>query len=551
METFREKSVFVLCCYFLLSVSVTKSSRRTLLTLHCHAHNNNNPVLFFTFLNFLLKTSSITLTLHFGSYYRRLPMLEGLADPDEAGIGLHNGVLGRYPRLQLSTLEHIQKQQCTLALTMLSAAKEDPARLHDVSSCVKTNVHSSRHLNRIAEEAMKIALAPITGVRSDPLLATSFSIGLQVLAMTKDSGIVWKRRGTIDWIVNCATEVGISALQRMMQSWKKYFTPTEATSHVAVPIMNHSTVIRLGLSSVQQEELATFARNLALECMHVDPPACALTALSLCENDQFAFDQAYRTVQLAGASGIMTPAALFQIARYMEVRGLPEHAYKVALLAVKLVHVSPNGDNHEHIQNIHWTCQVAFSLGKGEMSELIPILVRNIQCAPVLADILRKCIHPTPLTPTTTGMPPPIPPVISSTTTGHHHHHSSSHHYHHHHSSHHHYHESGSSTSSHSKRSSSSRSHCHSTPKSLPIDKPPLRLLLEAAIAAYVNTTHSRLTHISPRHYGDFIEFLTKAQDTFKMSPDGAMQFASLLENMKMVYKGKKKLMFLVKERFG
>lgn len=83
------------------------------------------------------------------------------------------------------------------------------------------------------------------------------------------------------------------------------------------------------------------------------------------------------------------------------------------------------------------------------------------------------------------------------------------------------------------------------------VDKAPLRLLLDAAIAAYVNTTHSRLTHISPRHYGDFIEFLSKARETFMLAPDGLMQFANLVENMKMVYKGKKKLMFLVKERFG
>jgi len=85
----------------------------------------------------------------------------------------------------------------------------------------------------------------------------------------------------------------------------------------------------------------------------------------------------------------------------------------------------------------------------------------------------------------------------------------------------------------------------------MPVDKPPLRQLLDAAIRAYKETTKARLMHISPRHYTDFIQFLEKAQETFKLSPDGQAQFASLLDNMKMVYKGKKKLMFLVKERFG
>lgn len=87
--------------------------------------------------------------------------------------------------------------------------------------------------------------------------------------------------------------------------------------------------------------------------------------------------------------------------------------------------------------------------------------------------------------------------------------------------------------------------------KGLSYERAPLRILLEAAVAAYVNTTHSRLTHISPRHYADFIEFLGKARDTFMLAHDGHAQFAQLLDNMKLAYKGKKKLMFLVKERFG
>lgn len=86
---------------------------------------------------------------------------------------------------------------------------------------------------------------------------------------------------------------------------------------------------------------------------------------------------------------------------------------------------------------------------------------------------------------------------------------------------------------------------------SIDVFQAPLKPLLDAAIAAYVNTTHSRLTHISPRHYGDFIDFLAKARETFLLAHDGLMQFGQLIENMKVAYKGKKKLMFLVKERFG
>ena len=86
----------------------------------------------------------------------------------------------------------------------------------------------------------------------------------------------------------------------------------------------------------------------------------------------------------------------------------------------------------------------------------------------------------------------------------------------------------------------------------LSFERSPMRQLLEAAIAAFVTTTHSRLNSISPRHYAEFIDFLTKARETFLLArEDGQMQFAQLVENMKVAYKGKKKLVHLIKERFG
>ena len=47
----------------------------------------------------------------------------------------------------------------------------------------------------------------------------------------------------------------------------------------------------------------------------------------------------------------------------------------------------------------------------------------------------------------------------------------------------------------------------------LSYDRSPLRQLLESALAAFVTTTHSRLTSISPRHYAEFIDFLPKARE--------------------------------------
>lgn len=262
--------------------------------------------------------------------------------------------------------------------------------------------------------------------------------------------------------------------------------------------MSHATILRLGLDFSQQEELSSCARTLALQCASKDPPNCALNALTLCEGDAYAFETAHQIVVDAAGSGVMSSSQLFTVARYMEHRGYAHRAYKLAVLATRGVQLAYNQDAHPAINDIHWACALAHSLGRSELASLVPLLVKHVQCATVLSDILRRCSMAAP------GM--------------------------------------GSSAGLDAKR------RCV---RALSLDKPPLRPLLDAAIAAYVNTTHSRLAHISPRHYGDFIEFLGKARETFLLAQDGHVQFAQLVDNMKAAYKGKKKLMYLVKERFG
>ncbi|XP_068083450.1 zinc finger SWIM domain-containing protein 5 [Anabrus simplex] len=445
----------------------------------------------------------------------RLPILEEHEDADDPVNGnVSSLVLSRYPRW--FTLGHIETQQCALASTMLSAAKGEVLRLRTVLESAQRHIHSSSHLFKLAQDAFRFA-TPENGPRHPTLLSVAFELGLQVMRMTLSS-LNWRRREMVRWLVTCATEVGVEALVSIMQNWYQLFTPTEATGPVATTIMSHSTIMRLNLTFAQQEELSTCARNLALQCANKDPPNCALNALTLCENEALAFETAYQIV-IDAASHIMTSSQLFTIARYMEHRGYPTRAYKLAMLAMKNVHLAYNQDTHPAINDIHWACALSHSLGKSELTNMIPLLVKNVQCATVLSDILRRCSMTAP------GISCPHPPA-NTTDGGKHHHH------HHHHRS-------------------SSRGGCGGGVKPLSYDRPPLRQLLEAAVAAYVNTTHSRLTHISPRHYGDFIDFLGKARDTFILAHDGHAQFTQLVENMKVAYKGKKKLMFLVKERFG
>lgn len=132
---------------------------------------------------------------------------------------------------------------------------------------------------------------------------------------------------------------------------------------------------------------------MALQCATKDPPNCALNALTLCENDAIAFETAYQIV-IDAATHIMTSSHLFTIARYMEHRGYPMRAYKLAMLAMKNVHLAYNQDTHPVINDIHWACALSHSLGKAELANMIPLVIKNVQCATVLSDILRRCSAP-------------------------------------------------------------------------------------------------------------------------------------------------------------
>lgn len=296
--------------------------------------------------------------------------------------------------------------------------------------------------------------------------------------------------------------LGVQALMNIMQNWYTLFTPIEATTIVAVTGTTHATLLRLSLSTGQRDELCSCARTLALQCAMKDPQNCALPALTLCEKNHAAFEAAYQIVLDSAASAGMGHSHLFTIARYMEHRGLPVRAYKLATLAFSHLNIAFNQDTHPALNDVLWACSLSQSLGKNELAAIVPLVIKSVQCAPMLSDILHRWSLP--------------PPGLASMGGG--------------------------------RRGAGSTG---TGGKLFAMDKAPLCQLLEAAMAAYISTTHSRLTHISPRHYGEFIEFLGKARETFLMAHEGHLRFSQFLDNLKQTYKGKKKLMLLVRERFG
>lgn len=459
---------------------------------------------------------------------------------------------------------------------MLLASRNDPKRLDQVFQTIQRHVNNPHYLNKLSQDIFQYSRNDYNVARHEPLLRIAYAFGLHLTKLTKPSGNGPKaeasstvasflespdsvhRKTTVQWLVNCASEIGLDSVLHLMNSWKQYFTPGEAVRLVATSVLTANACTTSKLCT-HMHELGKSARKLAVECALQDPANCALHSLSLCEKDQFAFDTIAQAVENAGKCGHVSAGELFTIARYMEHHGVLERACKIALLASDRVYIPINADTHLSIGDLQWACSLAQSLGTQELTDLIKILVKNVHCAPVLSDMLRRCSQFT--------------APYSSSSSSSNKHSSSMHH-----------HSMGapsllSSCPAASMVTSRNGGAGESSPsaatmaavaanlgymdltmddrsrryqyKTYSLDRPPVSILLNAAVKAYIETIMTRLEHISPRHYSDFIEFLSRAQETIVLAHDGKREFCRLLDKIKMLYKGKKKLMFLVKERFG
>ncbi|CAD5110853.1 DgyrCDS219 [Dimorphilus gyrociliatus] len=367
-------------------------------------------------------------------------------------------------------MNYVEQRQCELATALLVAANSE--QLEDVLRAVRSHMHSPSQIFSLAQHAKTESNS------ASDLKKAALELGLIVLKKTKNKSH-WRRSEMVRWVIKTsAPDAGDGELLNVGKQWEGWLTAVEACSVLSPVLMSCS------------ENGERLAIRVAMQCAADDPAHCALSALTMCEKDNTTFSQAFDLV--VSAANRLPASQLFAIARYLDSRNQSRRAYDIALLALKALRIAYNEDAHPAISDIHWTCSLAMSLGKGELAHVVPILVENVHCASVLSEILRRC---------TIGGHAPHPAHV--TTRG--------------------------------------RAH----------ERAPLRQLLDAAICAYVNTTHSRLAHISPRHYADFVDFLQTAQHTFAMAPDGPLQFAALIDNMRLVYKGKKKLMALIKDRFN
>lgn len=441
----------------------------------------------FLFNVFISKDSE--LAFHVGLRAMRFLVLDAVSDNDDQGLEVMRTSLTRW-----YTLGHLESQQCELALRMLNAAKGETSRMSEVLVNIQRHVHSASQIFRLAQDAFKLAgvnNSLLENSRDMDMLKVAMELGLQALRMTLESQN-WRRHEMVQWSIECAIELGTSALSAIMKNWSKLFTPTEATSLVSANVMAPATAIRLKLTALEKEALHRCARALALQCASREPKYCCLPTLALCEKDPVSFEAAYQLVLETAAN--ISPIQLFAIARYMEHKNLSRRAFRLAVLAVKHSTLAFNQDTHPSIGDIQWTCALAHSLGRDELSKVIPLIIKAVHCPTVLSDILFRC-------------------AFAQSTPG--------------------------------------PSRAGTFGKFSLCDKEPLNQLLECTINAYVNTVHSRLNHISPRHYSDFIDFLRKAKEVFELAEDGSHRFDALINNMKVLYKGKKKLVQLIRQKIG
>ncbi|CAH8636533.1 unnamed protein product [Heterobilharzia americana] len=200
-------------------------------------------------------------------------------------------------------------------------------------------------------------------------------------------------------------------------------------------------------------------------------------------------------------------------------------------------------------------CLLGHRLGPGALQEILNHVIRNVHCPTLLSDILQRCrsipcgINLNPMQPNLSGsnnhgninpntiidpsslmsnnnMTNPVP-IGRNQCIGH-----------------------ACNPASHY-INNNNNSGTTAPGKILTLDRPPLKGLLDAAVNAFVMATHTRLANISPRQYSEFIAFLTRARDTFHLlRPDGPLQFRSLVECLRQTYRGKRKLVSLLSEKF-
>lgn len=408
---------------------------------------------------------------------------------------------------------HLQSEQLALAETMLSKAKDEQGQpggggcLRKVYRASVKNIRNPGSLLKLSKHVLKEAKPSGTTIYPN-LLRTSFDLGLQVLKLTLSphTSNGKTRREAILFIVECATDLGLEAVLQVMKDSREYFSPIEALNLVVPRDNDHVNLRTQASSKLKLKEnpidLNRRCRELVLDCASRDPTNCALDALKFCESHDESLKKALEIVIDAGHNATMDSTQLIKVADYIhEKMNMTEQAFEIAMVAVDSLSIPSNSDNSSSKKDIFSACEYAQKVNG--FSTLIPKLINNIECAPVLSEIHQRFCPSNLMASNYTGFD-----LI---------------------------------------RYGGNLNYLNTLTQR---DARWWNALLERTLRAFKDTTRTRLQNISPRHYSEFIDFLTKAQGTFDKAPDGPQQFKDLISGIMKSYRTKKKLMGDLKKQF-
>lgn len=461
-----------------------------------------------------------TLAYKVGVYALKMPLIT-----EEAGENI--GAARTSPRVNHN---HLQSEQLALAETMLSKAKEEQGQpggggcLRKVYRASVKNIRNPASLLKLSKHVLKEA-KPSGATIYPNLLRTSFDLGLQVLKITLSphTSNGKTRREAIFFIVECATDLGLDAVLQLMKDSREYFSAIEALNLV-VPRDNENINLRSqALSKLKLKENPTDlnrrCRELVLDCANRDPTNCALEALKFCEPNDDSLKKALEIVVEAGTNGTMDSSQLIKVADYIHERNMTEQAFEIAMVAVDSLSIPSNSDNSSSKKDIFSACEYAQKVNG--FSTLIPKLINNIECATVLSEIHQRFC--------------PSNLMTSGYSRGY---------------------DLMAAYGGNLSYNSTEYKNILNTLNNPEVYKQRVEdarwwtALLKRTLKAFVDTTRTRLQNISPRHYSEFIDFLTKAQGTFDKAPDGPQQFKDLISEIMKSYRTKKKLMGDLKKQF-
>lgn len=439
---------------------------------------------------------------------------------------------------------HLQSEQLVLAQTMLSRAKEEKqfeSFLRKVYRASVKNIRNPSNLHKLSKHVLKEAKTSVTSLQPPvyrAVLQTAFDLGLQVLKITQTphSSNSKTRREAILFIVECATDMGLDSVIQVMKDARENFSATEALNLVVSrdsdPVNNlrSQAISKLKLKDCHTDEarLNRRSRDLALECAVRDPTNCALEAIKFCQVDEESLKRALKIVIDSGTNRSMDSTQLIKVADHIhENMNMTDRAFDIAMVAVDSLTIPPNSDNSSSKKDIFSACEYASKVDG--FSVLIPKLLKNIECATVLSEIYHRFSPSDVMGPAYRHYAGDVAASYRGINYNK---------------------EYNTLLNNLNPEIYKSEIYKQKIYKQKLEDAGWWDALLKRTMTAFDVTAKNRLLNISPRHYGEFIDFLVKAQGIFEKAADGPKQFEVLLAYIVKKYRTKKKLMEKLKLRF-